>query len=143
MPRAVNYGIDACATRRATGRVLSPKVAAMLLYVDVLDACHLKCPTCVRGVRAFASTSTQMPLEQFRQIVAKGKSEGAHRVDLFNWTEPFLYRNIHEYVAAVKELGLPCGMSSTLSIKTIRGFAETLKNLDMLTISMSGFEQEV
>jgi len=84
-----------------------------------------------------------MPLEQFRQIVEKGKSEGAYRVDLLNWTEPFLCSNIHEYVAAVKDAGLPCGMSSTLSIKTIRTLEATLQNLDLLTVSMSGFEQDV
>src|SRR3977135_2527774 len=64
----------------------------MYLYVDVIDACHLKCPTCVRGVRAFPNTATKMSLEMFDAIVRKAKDDGAYGVGLFSWTEPFLCR---------------------------------------------------
>src|SRR5215469_7206639 len=118
---------------RYTRRLLS--VTTMLLYVDVIDACHLQCPTCVRGVRAFPNTTKKMSLDMFRAIVAKAKVDGAYQVDVFSWIEPFLCRDLHEYVAIVKEAGLPCGISSTLSLPSIDAFEATLRNTDFLTIS--------
>ena len=115
----------------------------MLLYVDTIDACHLKCPTCVRGVRAFPNTARKMPLETFRAVVARAKADGAYRVDIFSWIEPFLCPDLCEYVAAVRQAGLPCGLSSTLSLRRIHRFEDTLRNTDLLTVSTSGFEQEV
>jgi MoaA/NifB/PqqE/SkfB family radical SAM enzyme len=115
----------------------------MLLYVDVIDACHLTCPTCVRGVRAFPNTGRKMPLALFREIVAKAKADGAYKVDIFSWIEPFLCRNLHEYIAVVKEAGLPCGVSSTLSLRKISGFEEALRLMDTLTVSISGASQAV
>jgi MoaA/NifB/PqqE/SkfB family radical SAM enzyme len=115
----------------------------MLLYVDIIDACHLKCPTCVRGVRAFPNTPTKMSLNMFRKIVTKAKNDGAYRVDIFSWIEPFLCKNLHEYIAIVKDAGLPCGVSTTLSLSRIPNFAEALQQMDLLTISISGFEQSV
>ena len=115
----------------------------MLLYVDIIDACHLKCPTCPRGVRAFPNTSKKMSLGMFREIVAKAKEDGAYRVDLFSWMEPFLCPNLHEYIEVVKNAGLPCGVSSTLSLRRIRNFEAALALTDVLTISISGFSQEI
>lgn len=115
----------------------------MLLYVDVIDACHLKCPTCVRGVRAFPNTAKKMPLELFDKIVAKAKADGAYKVDIFSWIEPFLCQNLDEYIRIVKNHGLPCGVSSTLSLRNIRCFDEAIMAMDTLTISISGFEQEI
>lgn len=73
----------------------------MLLYVDIIDACHLKCPTCARGVRAFPNTAKKMSLQMFRDIVHKAKDDGAYKVDIFSWIEPFLCRNLYEYIAIV------------------------------------------
>lgn len=115
----------------------------MLLYVDVIDACHLKCPACVRGVRAFPNTSTKMPLDMFDRIVHKAKSDGAYRVSIFSWIEPFLCRNLHEYIKIVKNYGLECGVSSTLSLRNINEFESALRHIDLLTISISGYEQEI
>jgi pyruvate-formate lyase-activating enzyme len=114
----------------------------MLLYVDVIDACHLKCPTCVRGVRAFPNTARKMPLDMFRAIVAKAKADGAYRVSIFSWIEPFLCRDLFDYTEAIRAAGLPCGMSSTLSLRRIPQFERTLRHVDLLTVSISGFDQE-
>ena len=115
----------------------------MLLYVDIIDACHLRCPTCARGVRAFPNTAAKMSLETFERIVLKAKADGAYRVDLFSWMEPFLCRNLHEYLKIVKDAGLPCGLSSTLALPNIRHFEEALRLADLLTISISGATQDV
>lgn len=84
-----------------------------------------------------------MPLDMFEQIIAKLKREGYGRVDLFNWTEPFLNRKLEEYVAAVRRLDLGCGISTTLSLRHIDNLEKTLvAGLDTVIVSMSGLDQQ-
>jgi len=112
-------------------------------HIDTIDVCNLKCPTCVKGVRNLPNSPRKMPLEMFEQIISKLKSEGFTRVDLYNWTEPFLNRTLQEYVAAVRRIDLGCGLSTTLSIRHIDHLEATLvAGIDTLIVSMSGLDQE-
>ena len=112
-------------------------------HIDIIDVCNLKCPTCVRGVGNLQNSGRKMPLDIFEQIIAKLKDEGYSRVDLFNWTDPFLNRTLKEYVAAVRRLDLGCGLSTTLSLRHIDNLEKTLvAGLDTVIVSMSGLDQQ-
>jgi organic radical activating enzyme len=112
-------------------------------HIDIIDVCNLKCPTCTKGVRNLPNSGRKMPFAMFEQIIKKLKDEGYDRVDLFNWTEPFLNKTLHEYVAAVRGLDLGCGLSTTLSLPKINNLEETLvAGLDTILVSMSGLDQE-
>lgn len=115
----------------------------MLLYVDINDACHLRCGTCPRGVRAFPNSNRMMSLGTFRQIVRKGLHDGAYQVGLFNWVEPFLIPRLDDYTQIVKSFGLRCEIASTLSLRKIDRLVETLANVDLLWVTMSGYSQAV
>ena len=115
----------------------------MILYVDVLDACNLRCRTCVRGLRSLKNSSRRMPLDKFEQIIKKAASDGFDSIQLFNWTEPFLLDDLHRYASIVRRYGLPCICSSNLSIEHIRNFREALASIDVLVVSVSGLDQEV
>lgn len=115
----------------------------MLLYIDINDMCNLKCTTCPRGVRAFPNTSKRMSVETFSKIVEKGRHDGAYQVGLFNWVEPFLIKNLHEYTQIVQGFGLRCEVASTLAPRNIDGLIECLKSVDLLWVTMSGFSQPV
>jgi hypothetical protein len=56
----------------------------MILYVDVNDLCHLKCSTCVRGVRAIPNTAAVMPLAA-REVAAKTPPNSVVVVFGTNW----------------------------------------------------------
>lgn len=115
-----------------------------IAYVDLVDVCNLKCPTCVRGAGAIANTSKKMPLDKFTKIVAKIKSEGYDRIGLFNWTEPFLNRNLHDYIAVIKAQQLGCMVSTNFSLRRIDDLEAALKaGIDHLVITVSGFDQAV
>lgn len=115
----------------------------MLLYIDINDACNLKCATCPRGVRAFPNTSKKMSTDLFRRIVEKGVHDGAYQVGLFNWIEPFLISNLQEYTAIVKQFGLRCEVSSTLSLRRIDCLLTCLKTIDLLWVTISGYSQSI
>jgi MoaA/NifB/PqqE/SkfB family radical SAM enzyme len=115
----------------------------MLLYIDINDICGLKCSTCPKGVRAFPNTSKKMSLDTFRQVVQKGRYDGAYQVGLFNWVEPFLIENLADYTLIVKQHGLRCEVASTLAVQKIPHLIECLRTVDMLWVTVSGLTQSV
>jgi MoaA/NifB/PqqE/SkfB family radical SAM enzyme len=113
-----------------------------IAWVDTIDVCHLKCPTCVRGVRGMENTSARMDLATFAAITARLKDQGFDRIGLLNWTEPFLNRDLHHYIATAKRTGLWTLLCSTLSLPRIDNLEDTLvAGLDQLTVTISGMDQ--
>ena len=47
-----------------------------IAFVDPIDVCNLKCPTCYRGAGVMPNAPKKMPLSKFDDIVAKLKSGG-------------------------------------------------------------------
>ena len=47
---------------RGKPKAVVPAGALGFGYVDIIDACSLKCPTCVRGLRLMQNTSAKMSL---------------------------------------------------------------------------------
>jgi molybdenum cofactor biosynthesis enzyme MoaA len=114
-----------------------------IAWVDTIDVCHLKCPTCIRGVRGMENSANKMDLNTFAAVVTRLREQGFSRVGLLNWTEPFLNRNLQDYVATAKGAGLWVLLCSTLSIPRIDNLEDTLvAGLDQLTVTMSGFDQD-
>src|SRR5580704_4543982 len=131
---------------RQPGKRCSSAQAAVnrIAYVDTIDVCNLKCPTCIRGLRGMPNSGKKMTLEQFDRIVGKVASEGYKTVGLFDWTEPFLNQNLHEYISIVKRHDLWCIVSTNFSLRRIPGLEAALRSgIDHLIVSVSGFEQEV
>jgi MoaA/NifB/PqqE/SkfB family radical SAM enzyme len=115
-----------------------------MLWVDTIDVCNLKCPTCIRGTRGMSNSGKALPLDRFSRIAAKARDEGYGQIGLFSWTEPFINPRLFQYVAIVKELGLSCMVSSNFSLRRIPGLEPALRaGIDHLIVSVSGFDQEV
>jgi MoaA/NifB/PqqE/SkfB family radical SAM enzyme len=113
-----------------------------IAWVDTIDVCQLKCPTCIRGVRGLENTSRKMSIETFGAIVDRLRDQGFRRIGLFNWTEPFLNRNIEEFVARAKRVGFWVSLSTTLSLRRIDNLEPALlAGVDLLTVSVSGYDQ--
>jgi MoaA/NifB/PqqE/SkfB family radical SAM enzyme len=85
-----------------------------------------------------------MPLPLFERIVEKAKFEGYGIIELHNWTEPFLNKNLLEYISIIKKSGFTCWISSNMSFDDKFDLIEkSLPNIDWLVISVSGYNQEV
>ena len=111
-------------------------------FIDTIDACQLKCPTCVRGVRVMQNSSAKMSLEKFCAVLDKAKSEGYRQIGLYSWTEPFLNRTLQDYVLEVKKRDLACLISTTLSLRRIDNLEATLlAKPDLINVSISGCDQ--
>lgn len=114
-----------------------------ILCIDIVDACNLHCASCVRGNRYIKNSHRVMPYELFTKIIDKAARLGISSIELFNWTEPFLCKELPKYAAYVQKKGLICHISSNLSLPNIPHLIPTLKHCEFLVISVSGFTQDV
>lgn len=111
--------------------------------VDIVDACNLQCPECVRGSRTMKNTRNRMDLALFDKICRKFLSEGITSIVLYNWTEPFLHPEIDKFVALALSYGMDSTISSNLSLKSIPALVPTFEaGLKELIVSVSGFQQK-
>lgn len=112
--------------------------------IDIVDACNLRCVHCPRGVYYQKSTSTKMGLDVFKRLLEKITSEcKCQKVDLYNWSEPFLHPELDKFVAVVKNKNIVCGLSSNLSFNSPARLEAVLMHSPSLIVSVSGFTQEV
>jgi len=118
-----------------------------ICYIDIIDKCNLRCPTCVRGTQLLKNSAASMPIDLFKKIVEKAKSEGYDTIGVYNWIEPFLCKDLEKFVLIVKNTGLDCELSSNLSLKPASYFDNIqralVKGVDRLTVSVSGYNQEI
>lgn len=117
-------------------------LATHSLFIDIVDACNLHCPTCIRGLRYMKNRRAQMDFGLFAKILDKAARLGLRYIALYHWTEPFLCRDLPRYTAHVKEKGLFCQLSSNLSLPHMPHLIPALAHCDKLIVSVSGFEQE-
>src|SRR5574344_1520015 len=115
----------------------------MKFFIDIVDACNIRCTSCIRGQQAIKNSNNRMGFSLFEKIMLKAKQNGVDSVDLYNWTEPFLHPDIEKFVSEVKKYDLPLSLSSNLSLKSTPQLIDPLKaGVDTLHISVSGFRNE-
>jgi MoaA/NifB/PqqE/SkfB family radical SAM enzyme len=116
----------------------------VVAYIDTNNSCNLRCQTCVRGLQGMQNSGRRMPIDKFSLIVDKLYREGYTQIGLYNWTEPFLTPDLQEYVKIVKSYKMYCQITSNFSLREIPHLEAVLQSgLDYLSISVSGFDQDV
>ena len=116
----------------------------MLYYIDIVDACNLRCRTCVRGQRKMKNSKEKMSFSEFKEILAKAKEKGATVIGLYNWTEPFLHPEIAEFVKEIVDNDMHCVLSSNLALPDMTSLIDTLDaGVSELSVSVSGFTNDI
>ena len=111
------------------------------LTVDVTNICNLRCPLCPTGVGAPGRRKGMMPLATFRKLI---DDMGSYliSIDLFNWGEPLLNKDIYEMIAYAHERDIVTSVSTNFHHFS-EGSAEKLiaSGLDVLILSIDGASQ--
>lgn len=113
----------------------------MNMYIDIVGACNLSCPSCPMGNSENLNFKKAMQLDMFKQIVEKAKGEGVRTIFLYNWTEPLVHPKIGEFIEVINAAGMESGISTNLNLA---------KNMEKalaaepgyFRISLSGFYQD-
>jgi len=117
------------------------------LAIDLIDSCQLQCPGCYRGTQFIKNTGNQISFEKFEDVCRKLKRHNFTRVALYNWSEPFLNKELEEYVNVFRRIvgrDIYLSVSSNLSLKYIPNLKQVLMaGVNDLLISVSGFSQKI
>lgn len=118
-----------------------------ICYIDIIDKCNLRCPTCVRGTQLLKNSATSMSVGLFKKIVEKAKTEEYDTIGMYNWIEPFLSKNLEDFISVIKNQSLFCEVSSNLSLKPASYFDNIrqalVAGIDRLIVSVSGYNQKI
>ena len=112
------------------------------IAIDIIDACNLACRTCLRGCRQIPNTRQQMDYSLYTRIIDKAARLGFQHLSLFNWTEPFLCKDLPKYLEYAQKQGLITKISSNLSFPHWPHIIPSLKFCDIFITSVSGFTQK-
>lgn len=108
--------------------------------VEVSGACNLRCLSCPRAAsRSAGRTSVMMSTANFRKVLAKIRREDPFvgNIQLYQWGEPTLNRDLPEMIRHARDNGFLCGVSSNLNHQAdFRALVEARP--ECLRISASG-----
>lgn len=132
--------------RKLRAELTSRQTADFYYFIDIAGTCNLRCPSCPVGNYDKSPIGVgRMKLDKYVQTLDKIIKEHPNEtifIDLYNWGEPGLHKNLTEIVSLTKEKGMGVGISSNLN------FFPDMKNVlkaepDYIRISLSGFDNEV
>lgn len=111
--------------------------------IGLTNICNLSCPLCITGLRRQQKPLKYMEMALFREIIDKIKDH-AYLVQLYNWGESLLHRDIIEIFEYCGRFDLNTEISSNLSLSDVddRLDAMVKHRLKRLIVSFDGVNQE-
>lgn len=139
-PRAKNYFL---ASINMIRRPESVNHYPLTLVIDPGNLCNLSCALCITGQKKSLRPPKFLNFPDFKKIIdTLGK--WAYQLDLYNWGEPFLNKDVFKMIAYAKEAGLRIETSSNLNFFSPLMAEETVKSgLDRLIVSLHGATAEM
>ncbi|MEW5850466.1 MAG: radical SAM protein [Myxococcota bacterium] len=110
--------------------------------IGVTNACNLRCPLCVTGLRQQQKATRNMDLALFKRIIDR-IAPYAELVQLYKWGESLFHPDILEMLRYCKAHGIRTEISSNLNVRkdhVLEGLV--IHGLDRLIVSMDGTDQE-
>lgn len=99
-----------------SGKDLEPTQVPRLYQIESTSKCNLACPFCPRTTDLIANKvrdmNSDMPLDKFIDIL--DKMPWLKSLELFHFGEPFMQRNLHEYIQACTDRGIYTVIASNL-----------------------------
>ena len=112
------------------------------MVIDSGNICQLKCPLCPTGVDQPTREKSFMKFDGFKKIVDEAGSYLCE-IDLYNWGEPFLNKDIFRMIEYAKKAGIKVSISSHLNTLREEWIHSIVRSkLDHLIVSLDGANQE-
>ncbi len=112
--------------------------------IDTTNICQLKCPLCHTGLGNIHREKGFMSFETFTKAIAEIK-DYCIWLSFYSWGEPFLTKDIDQYVAHAHKARIATIISSNLNKPLTPEMAERVvrSGLDVLICSIDGVTQDV
>lgn len=123
-------------------KLASPVCRPMFAMIEVVRACNLACPLCPVG-NGTANKHANMTIELFTSII-KRIAATVFQVELYNYGEPLLHRNIGDLISIAKRHGIEWVELTTNGTVFRNGLAHELveAGLDRIRFAVDGDSQE-
>lgn len=112
------------------------------LTIDIGNVCNLRCPLCPTGRGDKRASKGFMKFEEFKKVIDE---LGGYitNLELYNWGEPLLNRDLIKMIRYAKERNIPVSISTNLNILK-EDMAEALisTHIDKIFISCDGASPE-
>ncbi|MFX1453161.1 MAG: radical SAM/SPASM domain-containing protein [Promethearchaeota archaeon] len=104
--------------------------------------CNLRCPLCPTGQKRSGRKIGFLTKEVVERVIEE-LGPYIFGLELYNWGEPMLNKNLFEYIRLLKEANLKVAVSTNLSIFNDNICREIINSgLDTLIVSLDGCSQE-
>lgn len=115
----------------------------MILTVEPANFCNLGCPYCFTGVGEASRDRSSFPLPLYQRIMDE-LGDYLFLVELHNWGEPLLNKNIPELIRIASSRGISTTVSTNFSFPfdASRANALVTAGLAQLGVSIDGARQE-
>lgn len=112
------------------------------LVADITNRCNLQCPLCPTGTGVPGRKKGMMPFPTFKKIIDEiGKY--LISIDLFNWGEPLLNKDIYEMITYAHERNIVTSVSTNFQYFSEESAGKMISSgLDILILSIDGASQE-
>jgi radical SAM protein with 4Fe4S-binding SPASM domain len=114
-----------------------------VLTIEAANVCNLRCPYCFMGIGAESRERSHFPLPMYKRLIDE-LGEYLFEVELHNWGEPLLNKNISELIRIASSRGISTTLSTNFSFPFDSSRAEALVSagLAQLGVSIDGVTQE-
>jgi radical SAM protein with 4Fe4S-binding SPASM domain len=113
-----------------------------ILFIDPTNVCNLRCPLCPTGTGDLGRRAGMLKYECFTQIIDRF-APYAYEVNLYNWGEPLLNKDIFKMIEYAHDKNLMPGMSTNLNTVRETDIDNLARSsLEYLTVSLDGVTQE-
>ncbi|OPY66932.1 MAG: Antilisterial bacteriocin subtilosin biosynthesis protein AlbA [Syntrophorhabdaceae bacterium PtaU1.Bin034] len=112
------------------------------LTIDIGNICNLRCPLCPTGRGDRSASRGFMKIEDYRKVIDTLAPFLTH-LELHNWGEPLLHRDLVAMISYAKDRRIPVSISTNLTVLE-EGLAEDLmaSRLEKVFISCDGASPE-
>jgi len=112
------------------------------LTIDIGNVCNLRCPLCPTGRADKSASKGFMKFEEFKKVIDQ-LGDYLTNLELYNWGEPLLNRDLIKMIHYAKGRNIPVSISTNLNILE-GGMAEGLVStyIDKIFISCDGASPE-
>src|SRR3989338_8426389 len=112
------------------------------IVIDPGNICTLKCPLCPTGYGKATRKKSAMKFEKFKKIIDEVK-DYIYEVDLYNWGEPFLIKDIFKMTEYAEEANIRVHLNSNMNVH-LKDLGNRLvkSKAEHLTVSIDGACQE-
>lgn len=114
----------------------------LILTIEPTNACNLRCPHCFTGMGEQGREKSMIDMDFYRKVIDELGSSLLH-MELYNWGEPLLHKQLPEMIRMAADRGISTTISTNFSLRVDEARAEEIvrSGLAVLGVSLDGATQ--